>query len=208
MADKLKASDVEYLKRHAATKTPEELAQRFDTDVSVVRAKLRDLGLAAGGEESSAPGADPALERFETGVKAMYGSSFDKAADAFERVIEESDQPELAERARQYLAICRTRLAGDDGGGDEEPYLKAVLLRNQGRLDEALAIARKGDDDDGRFHYLTASIHAVQGELDEARAALEKAIGIDPKNRVYAFHDPDFTPLRQDDEHAGLFRVA
>lgn len=46
-----------------------------------------------------------------------------------------------------------------------------------------------------------ASIHAVENRLDEAVQALTKAIELNPKNRIHAFHDADFAEIRKTQRH-------
>lgn len=202
--------ETSYLKRYGSTKTLEELAQRFETDKDAVQAKLAALGLGArDSPRESRLGREPLLATYEDALKALHGGKVDKAQKAFTKVAEECDQPELAERARQYLRVCE---AQDGGGGEVEPeddFLAAVYEKNRGRFERSLAIARKGGrtGKDDRFTYLEASIHVLEDRLDEAAESLEKAISMNPKNRVYAFHDPDFEPLRESPEHSEIFRV-
>jgi tetratricopeptide (TPR) repeat protein len=208
MAETFSTADVEYLKRHHTNKSVEELAQRFDTDASTVHAKLRELGLVS--EEQVRPVlSDPSLGAFEKGLQALYKGKYEAAAKQLREVVESSDQTELQDRARQHLAICEARLKEASGEADD-PYLSAVILKNDGDLDGALEAAKSaGKAGDDRVEYLEASIHALEGRLAEARKALDAAIRTDPKNRVYAYHDPDFTALRESPEHAGkLFEVS
>ena len=74
-------------------------------------------------------------------------------------------------------------------------------------LDAALEICSRGgrQSKDDRFAHLAASIHAVRGDIDKAAKFLELAIQLNPRNRVLAFHDPDFEALREEPEHADLF---
>ena len=64
------------------------------------------------------------------------------------------------------------------------------------------------DQKDERFAYLAASIHAAEGRTEEAAQALSRAIDLNPKNRVHAFHDPDFAELRKDRDHRQLFGLS
>src|SRR5436309_5417543 len=113
---------------------------------------------------------DSALKAYTQALEALHRKSWSKAAELFARVIEKSDTPEMRERARQYLAVCRQQEAKGDKKkkADEEspdPYLQAVVAKNRGDLAAALAICRQGGNDqkDERFAYLAASIHAVEG---------------------------------------------
>lgn len=205
-----KSSDVDYLKRYGVTKTPEELAQRFDVDIDTVRTKLRELGIEQKTRLVSAIRLDPALEGYEKAVETVHKGKWKEAAKLFEKVLEETDQPELAERARQYLALCHNRTDETPDDAADDPYLRAVFLKNRGQLDEALKLATTGgrNDSDERFAYLAASIHALQEDDEKARKALEKAIELDPAHRVHAYHDPDFAQIRQDEQLADLFEIS
>jgi hypothetical protein len=62
----------------------------------------------------------------------------------------------------------------------------------------ALELCKRGgrQGKDERFAYLAASIHALRGEHDDALKLLELATEMNPKNRIHAYHDPDFAALR------------
>lgn len=202
--------EISYLKRYASTKTLEDLAQRFDTDDQEVQSKLTELGASAkDSPRESWLGREPLLETYEEALQAFHGGKADKAEKLFAKIAEECDQVELAERARQYLEICQARQEEDEAKVEDD-FLAAVYEKNRGNFDHALEIARKagrsGKDD--RFAYLEASVLALDDRLADAAASLEKAIELDAKNRVYAFHDPDFAALRKSSEHADLFRAS
>lgn len=206
MARNWKSSDVTYLKRYGSNKTVADLAERFETDEAAVAEKLRELSITPKGGWGDAGRVDPAVEHYESGLEALYGGKRDKARKLFEKVVEESDQRELTARARRLLAVCD----GPAEAGEEaaDPYLQAVYLKNRGEYDEALAICRekKRAEKEGHFAYLAASIHAAQERTDEAEEALLRAIELDPKHRIYAYHDPDFAAFRK--SHQELFEVA
>jgi tetratricopeptide (TPR) repeat protein len=161
---------------------------------------------------------DPALDALSQGLAALQGKDWAKAVTLFETVVREADRPEVRDRARQYLTASRQKAeAGGDakpakGAGSEvaDPYLQAVYEKNRGNLAEVLEISHKGgrDQKDERFAYLTATVHAIEGRWDEATQALTKAIELNPKNRVHAFHDPDFAELRKNRDLRPLFGLA
>lgn len=207
MAKEWSAKEISYLKRYAATKEVQELVQRVDAEEGEVRAKLDELGLVPkGGARRSLLGDEPLLATYEQALKALYGGKRDKAEKLLTRVMEECDQPELAERARQLLAATRQE-DGDGAPQTDDDFMAAVFEKNRGNYARALEIAKRGgrSSKDERFAYLEASIHALEHRLDEAAAALQRAIELNGKNRVHAFHDPDFAPLRKSREHAGTF---
>jgi tetratricopeptide (TPR) repeat protein len=159
--------------------------------------------------------ADPALDHFSQGLAALQSNRWQQAVELFERAVEESDRPEVKDRARQFLAASRQKTEGGEGqpqkgAGEADPYLLAVYEKNRGHLKEALEMSRKGgrDQKDERFAYLAASIHAVEGRFEEAAQALAKAVELSPKNRIHAFHDPDFAELRKNRDHRALFGLS
>ena len=138
---------------------------------------------------------DTSLENFAEGMKLLGEKDLSSAAERFEKVIAETDGRHLRDRARQFLAICRNHLDQDDNV--EDLFLAAVVKKKRwpaGRSEEPVRSRRlRGLK---KFTYLKASIEALAGNEDEALELLEKAIDLEPKNRVHAFHDPDFEDLR------------
>ena len=180
-------NDIAYLKRHADSYSLDELARHFETDIDAVKKKVGQLGL------ETASG-DPSLDAFTKGVELLGKKDPDGAAALFEKVVEESDGRRLRDRARQYLAICRSH--NETPAETEDPFLAAVVAKNEGSLEEADRLCGQGPSDEERFIYLNASIRALSGENEKALELLKKAIALEPKNRVHAFHDPDFETLR------------
>jgi TolA-binding protein len=207
MAKDWSSKEITYLKRYAASKELAELAQRMEADEAEVQAKLAELGLTAkdGDETVSRLGNEPLLETYEKALQALYGGKRAEAEKLLTKVVEECDQAELTERARQLLAAARA--PKDDSPETEDAFLLAVYEKNRGNYSEALEIAKKGgrSGKDERFAYLEASIHALEDRLDDAAGALDKAIELNGKNRVHAFHDPDFAALRESGEHSDVF---
>lgn len=198
MDKRWKNSEIAYLKRHAHDTSVGRLAQRFHVDADAVQGKLAELGLTGTTKE---PAPDPALGDFEKALEHLHKGNHGKAAKAFEKVLESTDGRQLRDRARQYLGICRHHL--EDSQESQDPYLLAVYEKNRGALEKADALAREGGDDDERYVYLRASIQALRGH-DDAVTTLARAIELDPRNRIHAFHDPDFEELRQDEAFADL----
>ena len=194
-------TEISHLKRNA-TQSLEELAQRFHTDTDTVRRKLEELDLLPGG--GSAGSQDAVVERYEEALRLLYEKKWAEAGKVFEAIIDTPDHPQVTDRARQFLEVCQQRSAGD--GESADPYLEAVFAKNQGDLDSARELCQKhgSKDDDGRYTYLLASIEALGGEAEEALSLLENAIRLEPKHRVYAFHDPDFASIREHEGFHGL----
>jgi tetratricopeptide (TPR) repeat protein len=209
MAKSWKDSDLDYLRRYAQVKTLKQLAQRFGVEPAALAAKLAELDLTTkDGRSESGIAADPEVKAFEQALKDLHAGRVEKAAAQFEKVAAATDLPDVGDRARQYLAACRRRLAAATGGGEAvDPYLAAVVARNAGDLARAMELCKAGGraQKDERFALLAAGVYALQGKDEEAAKALGQAVELNPKNRVHAFHDPDLAALRGKREHAHLF---
>lgn len=198
-------AEIAHLKRHAESQGTEELAQRFHTDTDTVRRKLEELGL--GKADAAAEAAEAALRDFGQALELLYGGKYEKAAEMLGQIAGNAEDRQLADRARQHLEICRAQSAEANENGD--PYLRAVFEKNNGNLEQALELCQEQDTaDDERYAYLMASIQALAGAEDEALGMLETAIQLEPRNRVHAYHDPDFENLRGHEEFTQLVQAA
>jgi hypothetical protein len=155
---------------------------------------------------------DSILQAYGQALEALHRKSWSQAAELFATVVENSDLPEVRERARRYLAACRLQEAksGPPDGEETDPYLRAVYEKNRGDLSAALALCRQGgkDQKDERFAYLAASIHAVEERTEEAAQVLSRAVELSSRNRIHAFHDPDFAGLRGNPSFRHLFGLS
>ena len=198
MEKRWQKSELAYLKKHAKEKSVDELAHRFHTDAQTVLAKLEEQGLLSGGDALSG-GDGPALELYEKALEHLHGQRWDKARDLFEAAAGATDNRQIIDRVAQFLEICRSRL--DDPVAFEDPYLQAVYEKNRGEIDRALELCRQhGSEKDERFAYLLASLQALSSDDAGALETLESAIELDPRNRVHAYHDPDFDAIRGREE--------
>ena len=147
---------------------------------------------------------DAALKNLEAGIELFHAERTGEARAEFEAVVAAAAESRLASRARDYLAACgRAEAAKDEK--DADAFTEAVMARNDGDLEGALEICAAGSRaDDGRFVYLASCIRALMGEEAEALDLLAKAIALDPKNRVRAFHDADFASLHEDERFESL----
>jgi tetratricopeptide (TPR) repeat protein len=208
MAKRWQQKEVTYLKRYAKIRRLSELAERFRTKPAEVEQKLIQLGLASrDGFGFVARQDDPLVQVYERGVKAVHRKKWRQAVKYFEQVISESDEADLVGQARRFARVCARHLQKESGRQGEDPFLRAVYERNRGNLEEALSICSRGgrQSKDERFAYLAASVHSLKGDLEAATRLLKLAIEINPKNRVHAFHDPDFEALRNDPQLKEIF---
>ena len=168
-------------------------------------------GSGGSGISGSNP-SDPVLEAYGEALNALYRQDWETSTRLFESVASDGDRPDLAERARQLLAVSRQRQNGGAAKKEAEesdPYLRAVVAKNRGDLAGALALCREGgrDTKDERFAYLAAAVHALESRTEEAARALARAVELNSKNRVHAYHDADFADLRKQKDHRQLFEL-
>jgi tetratricopeptide (TPR) repeat protein len=166
---------------------------------------------------SSSPAAPPrrstyfeAVALYERGLEALQRHDFQTAAGLLESVLRTyPEEKELHERVRLYLNICQRHVAPREASPQtvEERLYASTLAINGGRYDEAIShlrLVRDEDPDNDHALYTLAVAHAQRGEHAEAIAHLERAIALNPENRVLARRDPDLEPLREDE----AFRMA
>ena len=199
-------TEIAHLKRHSESQSLEELAQRFHTDTDTVRRKLDELQLIAGGGTAADDAA--LMEQYSKALELMHGQKWQDALGIFTQLSETADHPQIIDRAKQFMQACQGRL--EAAGEDSDPYLEAVYEKNLGNLDKARELCGQlgAADADERNAYLLASIEALDGAEDKALELLTKAIELEPKNRVHAYHDSDFSELKGREEFAELFAVS
>jgi len=208
MAKQWKKEDETYLRRYAKDRHVGELAERFKTNAATVLLKLKELEVEALDSVEPAPlEGSHQLDLYERALRALHAGKWSQAADGFEKVVAEGDQPDLINRARRYLTVATERIEGAHETEAEDPYLLAIYERNRGEFDAAMSIASAGGrrSRDPRFAYLVASIHVARGEFDEAAEFLGTAIELDPMSRIHACNDAEFVEFRADPQYAALF---
>lgn len=169
------------------------------------------------------PAVDPMIEMYSQGLAALQQKKYAKAVELLEKVLAESDRPDLRDRARQLLAASREKAATETGGKAKgkakeaaapapaeelDPFLQAVFEKNRGNHAAALEISQQHEQKDERFAYLVAAIHASENRLDEAARALNHAAELNPKNRIHAYHDSDFAELRKNKDYRHVFGLS
>lgn len=159
---------------------------------------------------------EPAVKLFTDGMAALYRKDWAQAEKLLGEVADRRDMPELADRARQLLTAARQKAAEAapapkvKDAPEEDPYLRALFEKNRGQLAAALELCQKDgrDQQDERFAYLAAAIHASENRIEDAARVLTRAIELNPKNRIHAYHDPDFSELRRSRDYRPLFGLS
>lgn len=197
-------------RRKVATKKPPKprpLSRRKKTQKS-----LAAKGLARtqrGRRVQPAPEPDQsshfdALAVYERGVIALQRRKFAEASTLLRAVIDSyPDEKELHERARVYLSVCERQAMPRDATPTtaEERLYAATLAINSGEYERGAetlrALAAEMPDHD-HVQYMLAVVRALRGESEPALAHLQRAIELNPENRVLARQDADLEPLRRD----------
>jgi len=142
------------------------------------------------------------LAQFESGVKLFNQGELSKARETFERLASVS-APDLAQRARVYISICKQRLTPSvlRLKTADDYYNYAVSMTNQGHpeeaeqyLNKALKLAPKAD----YIYYALAAAFALRKNVEATLENLQKAIELNDRNRYLAQNDSDFADLGED----------
>lgn len=153
---------------------------------------------------------DKALKEMERGLAQLHKQNYEEALPHFQAILDGYPQEkELVDRVQVYVRVCRTNIDArtPPQRKPEEYYYLGVMRANEANYDEAVEFldrALQVDPKDEKAHYVMASTRALRGDREMAIRHLQEAITINPTNRVYAQNDPDFEPIRGDDEFQNL----
>ncbi len=151
-----------------------------------------------------------ALAVYEVGVTAVQKREFSHAAKALNEII--SDYPEereLQERARLYLTVCERELnptVSEPTTLDERIYAATVAINsgdNSIAIEHLNAVANEKPAD-ANVHYMLSVAHALSNQADTAITHLERAIRLNPDNRLLARQEPDFENIYDNDRFQDL----
>jgi tetratricopeptide (TPR) repeat protein len=146
-----------------------------------------------------------AVALYERGLEALQRHDYEAALDRFRSVLQRyPEERELHERVGLYLKICERHTTPRDAAPQtiEERLYASTLALNRGRYDQAIShlrLVRDEDPNNDHALYMLAVAHAQRGEHTEAVAHLQRAIALNPENRVLARRDPDLEALREDE---------
>src|SRR5215467_6489238 len=152
------------------------------------------------------PKAIAAIRAFENALKLFNRQDFGAAKASFEQLIaSHSDQTDIAAPVRTYLAICEQKVTrtSTKNRNPDALYNQGVFEFNRGNVEAAIDIFEKALKSEPRADHLLYSLaaaYAREGEGAKSVDALRKAIAVNPVHRSHARHDPDFTPLRNNQE--------
>ena len=153
---------------------------------------------------------EKALKELERGLSLLHKQSFAEALPHFQTILDGFPQEkELVDRVQSYARICKSQLerAKPSTAKPEDYFYLGVMKANEANYAEAVEFLDRAiqvNPRDEKAHYVMASTRALRGEREPAIKHLTEAIALNVTNRNYAQNDPDFEPLRGDDDFENL----
>ena len=142
------------------------------------------------------------LALYESAIKLMQAGKFEKAHEAFTKMLESAPQ-DLADRIRMYISACVAQIhkGTTTFQTHEERYDYAISLLNHGNYEDARehlqAILLKEKSADYAFYGL-ALLSSMTGDADTCIDHLTEAIRLNGQNRLQARNDSDFDGVADD----------
>jgi tetratricopeptide (TPR) repeat protein len=149
-----------------------------------------------------------AVSQFEAALKLVHASKFDKAQEAFQKLLPDAP-PDIAPSVRMYLSTCAAEIAKGSAtfSDNEERYDYAISLLNHGHYEDARehfqAILGNDNSADYAF-YGMALLAAMTGDCPRCIDHLAEAIRLNPQNRIQARGDSDFAHVADDPSFTDL----
>ena len=172
------------------------------------RSKASVKGKRAGRGSGELERYDKALEGMERALKLLYKGDIEKAKASFEELRSGTQENELKDRLKSYIAVCEQRLAPQRRPKTaEEMATQGILSLNAGDAKDAikhLTKALESDPKSAHIHYCLAAAYARSGDAAATASHLKTAIDADPTSRIHAKADADFSSLRESGPVAAL----
>jgi tetratricopeptide (TPR) repeat protein len=142
------------------------------------------------------------IASYEAAIHLMQQGKFDKAHDAFNKMLS-SSPAELADRIRMYINACLMQVEKGTTtfNSHEEQYDYAISLLNDGHYADAREhfkqILAAHPTADYAFYGL-AVLSSMTGDSHQCLEHLTEAIKQNPRNRIQARADSDFQDMADD----------
>jgi tetratricopeptide (TPR) repeat protein len=142
------------------------------------------------------------LGLYESALKLMQAGKYDKAHEAFLKMLESAPQ-DLADRIRMYISACVAQIhkGTTEFHTNEERYDYAISLLNQGNYEDArqhlkeILLEEKSAD---YAFYGLALLASLTSDHDTCIEHLTEAIRLNGQNRLQARLDSDFDGVAED----------
>jgi len=210
MAKRWSEAELRFLRDNSSKMSVQALADALCVRVDDLEKRLEKLGGAVASVEMPkkaqtlkelSRSTENARKEYDRGVAALQRRKLDDAERHFLDLIQKySEEKELVDRARVYLAVCERQRpeARPSLSEPEDFYYAALLEKNRGNVAEAIEhlkhAARKNGG--GKVDFLLACCYAQTGDSEIALQHLKRAIEEDQRHRFLARHDRDFDPMR------------
>ncbi len=158
--------------------------------------------LAGNAQHPADPARKSTLALYESAIKLMQTGKYEKAHEAFSRMLGSAPQ-DLADRIRMYIAACVAQIGKGSNSFQthEERYDYAISLLNQGNYEDAREhlqqILLEEQSADYAFYGL-ALLASLTGDPDTCIEHLAEAIRLNGQNRLQARMDSDFDGVADD----------
>jgi len=139
------------------------------------------------------------MAAFQEGVRLFTLKKFREACEAFGKVAK-GPAINIADKARSYLQICERQLGQQSMqfNSAEDHFNYGVERLNARDIEQAkfhLGRALSMDPDADHILYTMALSCGLAGDGNAACENLKRAIELEPRNRILARQDPEFTAL-------------
>ncbi len=148
------------------------------------------------------------LALYEKALTLLGNGKYNEAHTAFTALLDGAPH-DLGDRIRMYIAACVSQIhqGTTEFRTHEERYDYAISLLNHGQYDEASEhfkhILLENESADYPFYGL-ALLASMVGRSHECLEHLEKAIRLNPMNRIQARGDSDFSNMTDDPRFTDL----
>src|ERR1700679_1089463 len=158
--------------------------------------------LAGNAQHASDIARKSTLALYESALKLMQAGKYEKAHEAFNKMLESAPQ-DLADRIRMYISACVAQVhkGATTFQTREERYDYAISLLNQGNYEDArqhLQEIRLQEKSADYAFYGLALLASLTGDADTCIDHLTEAIRLNSQNRFQARLDSDFDGVAED----------
>src|SRR5215472_18134544 len=186
------------VKKKIAAAKPKKVEKRMTRPQPTKPAKTPEPAPKAA-PSGTAPNGVKQMAAFEAAMKLFHARKLKEARDLFQQATNGPER-DVAQRANLHIAMCDRRLQRTTVslGSAEDYYNYGIALINSRNLAEARTHLEKGvqiSPGSDHIHYALAVAQALSGDMHGAFGSLQRAIDIDPRNRLTARQDSDLAPL-------------